>query len=334
MTAARPDDLPGGPAPAEEPPPARSTLDRAGHRRADQRWLIEAWARGRVLVVDVAGGGRALVSSAGARPGLVLLDAEVAAQSDPAGRLFLGVDRDGTPVFAVDAPLPVLPETRPASLREIGHLLDNWDAELFNTAVALANWHARHAYSSINGLPTSVGQGGWARIDEGGQQFWPRTDPAMIVLLHDGGAGPAGRCLLGSNAAWRADQGVRRFSCLAGYVEPGESAEATVLREVDEEVGLAATDLEYVGSQAWPFPGSLMLGFLALADPEQPIRLDPTEIAHARWFSRLEIGAVLAGESIEAGDGVRAGLPPPASIAHALIRRWYDGVGRGLTVTG
>ncbi|MEO3922971.1 NAD(+) diphosphatase [Micromonosporaceae bacterium B7E4] len=310
--------------PAGHPPLARSTLDRAAHRRTDPQWLADAWQRARVLLVDVANGGRTLVGSVGDKPELILLGPDAARDSAPGARLFLGVEPDGVPVFAVDAPLPELAGTRPANLREVGHLLSDRDAGLFTTAVALANWHARHLYSSLTGLSTVVGDAGWSRRDEAGNQLWPRTDPAMIVLVHDGVPGPGGRCLLGNNAAWRSERGLRRYSCLAGYVEPGESAEDAVVREVTEEVGLVPHHIGYVASQSWPFPGSLMLGFFALADPERPIRLDPAEIAHAGWFSRRDIAAVLAGEAVEVGDGLRLALPPPSSIALFLIRSWLE----------
>jgi NAD+ diphosphatase len=270
-------------------------------------------------MVDTVTGGRALIDEAGA---LVLLDAKEAPEVEVDQRMFLGVEPDGTPVFAVDGPLPEQPRTRALNLREVGHQLSDRDAGLFTAAVALAQWHAGHPYSSTTGLPTTAAEGGWTRVDEAGTQVWPRTDPAMIVLVHDGVSGPTGRCLLGNNAAWGRGREVRRFSCLAGYVEPGESAEAAVIREVVEEVGVEVETIEYEGSQAWPFPGSLMLGFTAQADPDQPVRVDPTEIAHARWFTRDEIAAVLSGEVVDAGDGARVGLPPPSSIAHYLIDRW------------
>ena len=270
-------------------------------------------------MVDTVTGGRALIDEDGA---LVLLDAKEAPEVEVDQRMFLGVEPDGTPVFAVDGPLPEQPGTRALNLREVGHQLSDRDAGLFTAAVALAQWHAGHPYSSTTGLPTTAAEGGWTRVDEAGTQVWPRTDPAMIVLVHDGVAGPTGRCLLGNNAAWGRGREVRRFSCLAGYVEPGESAEAAVIREVVEEVGVEVESIEYEGSQAWPFPGSLMLGFTARADPDQPVRVDPTEIAHARWFTRDEIAAVLSGEVVDAGDGARVGLPPPSSIAHYLIDRW------------
>jgi NAD+ diphosphatase len=297
---------------------ARTPLDRAAHQRTDPEWLAAAWARSLVLVVDVVGGGRALVSDDPVR--LVLLDPGAAPAGD---RLFLGVGPDGTPFFAVDAPLPDRAGARPRNLREVGHLLGDLEAGLMTTAVALANWHAGHQYSPASGLPTQPTDGGWARADAGGEPIWPRTDPAIIVLVHDGVAGPDGRCLLGHGFAWAAQgSAVRRFSCLAGFVEAGESAEAAVAREIGEEVAVAVEEITYVASQPWPFPGSLMLGFLALADPAQPVRADPTEIVDARWFTRRQVSAALAGEVVDLGDGSRLGLPMSASIARFLIDRW------------
>lgn len=307
------------------PPLARSTLDRAAHRRADPAWLAEAWERARVLVLDSATDGRTLVRADASPPELVLLGAGELPEVPRSVPMFLGVEPDGVPVFAVDSPLPELPGTRAAHLRDIGHLLLDRDAGIFTTALALTNWHVRHGYSSATGHPTRVDEAGWSRTDPNGDRVWPRTDPAMIVLVHDGVDGLQGRCLLGSNAAWAGIPGERRYSCLAGYVEPGESAEAAVLREVGEEVGVAVEEIVYAGSQSWPFPGSLMLGFLALADPEHPVHLDPAEITHARWFTRREIGAALAGRPVGVGGGDRLALPPPSSIALFLIHRWLDG---------
>ncbi|MEV4812766.1 NAD(+) diphosphatase [Micromonospora avicenniae] len=307
------------------PPLARSTLDRAAHRRTDRVWLAEAWLRGRVLVLDSTAEGRTLVRTDANPPTLVLFGADELPAGSEAGAMFLGVEEDGVPIFAVDVPLPELAGTRVVGLRDVGHLLDDRDAGLYTTALALLNWHIRHVYSSVSGAPTEMDEAGWSRIDRDGDRVWPRTDPAMIVLVHDGVPGLEGRCLLGNNAAWPSTPGQRRFSCLAGYIEPGESAEAAVLREVREEVGVGVDDITYVGSQSWPFPGSLMLGFLATADPDHPVRVDPTEIAYARWFTRAEIGAALAGRTVDVGGGAQLVLPPPASIALFLIHRWLDG---------
>ncbi|BCJ54296.1 NADH pyrophosphatase [Actinoplanes sp. NBRC 14428] len=302
------------------PPLARTSLDRAAHRRKDEAWLAEAWKTGLVVVVDIANGGRALVSgTATGTPRLVLVGADEA----PGGeRLFLGVDPAGAPIFAVDAPLPETAGAEPRTLRDIGDRLDPRDAGIFTTAAALGNWHATHRYSPRSGQPTTVVEAGWSRVDADGRQMWPRTDPAMIVLVHDGVAGPAGRCLLGHNAAWPEVGGVRRFSCLAGYVEPGESAEAAVVREVREEVGVKIRSLAYEGSQSWPYPGSLMLGYTAAADPGQALVVDPEEIDEARWFTRGDIATMIAGDYVEPASGVRMNLPMRSSIAFYLIERW------------
>jgi NAD+ diphosphatase len=296
------------------PPLARSTLDRAAQLRTDAAWLAEAWLRSRVLVVS---NGKALV--AGDR--LVLLSPD----STPEGeRLFLGVDTLGTPYFAVMAPLPPARAddlARPLGLREVGHLLSDLDAGLLLTAIALANWHARHAFSPMSGLPASPRDGGWVRVDETGEQMWPRTDPAVIVVVHDAVPGEDGCCLLGHNAAWNRGQAgaLPRYSCLAGFVEPGESAEQTVVREVAEEVGIQVRNLHYIASQPWPYPGSLMLGFHAEADPYERLNPDRTEIADARWFTRGEIRAAASGDSA-AGFAIAN----PSSIAHFLIMKWLD----------
>jgi NAD+ diphosphatase len=305
------------------PPLSRAALDRVAHRRGDADWQAAAWQRARVLVVD---DGKVLVHAD--RAELVILDAADAPEGE---RYFLGllppsdVDSDeSAPYYAVAAELPDIEGTRPAGLRDVAAGLPEPDASLFVTALALANWHVRHQYSPVSGRLTAVGEAGWTRVtDDGNEIMWPRTDPAVIVLVHDGVPGEDGQCLLGHNASWTSPGWVRRYSCLAGFVEPGESAEATVAREVGEEVGVAVREIRYLASQPWPFPGSLMLGFTAMADPGEPMRLDPAEIADARWFRRGEIAKVMAGESAEFG------LPFRASIASYLINEWL--AGRALT---
>jgi NAD+ diphosphatase len=307
------------------PPLARTTLDRAAQHRTDDAWLADAWKRGRVLLIDVEKGGRALVRDrADGSAELVLIDDTEAPEGT---HYFLGVDPDGTPLFMIDTALPALDGARPVTLRDIGHLLDARDAGIFTAAAALGNWHVSHLYSPRSGRPTRAIEGGWSRVDEDGRQMWPRTDPAMIVLVHDGVAGPQGRCLLGHNAAWGQAGDVRRFSCLAGYVEPGESAEAAVVREVAEEVGVRLSSLRYEGSQAWPFPGSLMLGFTAVADRAQHITVDPEEIDEARWFTRVDIAQMIAGHYVEPESGMAMNLPMRASIAFFLIERWLGEFG-------
>jgi NAD+ diphosphatase len=297
------------------PPLARSSVDRAALRRTDPQWLAAAWQRARVVVIS--GEGRVRCTE---EPALVFVGPQAAPDGE---RLFLGLDPDGTPYFAVVGDPPEHPGTRALTIREIGAELSDLDAGLFITAAALTNWHAAHGYSPVTGEVTTVSDGGWLRIDGSGAQLFPRTDPAVIVLVQDGIPGPAGRCLLGHNASWpvRAD-GRRFFSALAGFVEPGESAEAAVAREVQEEVGLTVSELCYQGSQAWPFPGSLMLGFTAYADPAVPVRPDPSEIAEARWFTRTEIAKLFSDQPGVATPEARVTLPGPASIANYLIRTW------------
>jgi NAD+ diphosphatase len=309
------------------PPLARSTLDRAAHRRTDGDWLAAAWTTGLVLLVDTEAGGLAPVRDVDDGVRLVLVPAADAPDRAPADRLFLGVDTDGTALFAVDAPVRPREGVRAASLRDVGHLLDDRDTGVFTAAVALAHWHAGHRFSPATGRRTAAVDAGWARLDPEDpvrSQHFPRTDPAVIVLVHDGVAGPGGRCLLGHAPGWRS-RTRRRFSCLAGFIEAGESAEAAVVREVREEVGVEVGRIAYVGSQAWPFPCSLMLGFTAYADPALPLRVDPAEIAEARWFRRDQVAAAYAGERVDVGGDRVLGLPMNASIAAYLIGGWLKG---------
>lgn len=259
-----------------------------------------------------------LVVSAGAamahlgdRPRLVLLPALRA----PAGeRLYLGRDAEGA-VFAVDAELPEQAGAATVGLREVGALLDDHDAGLLVHAVALTNWHAAHRCCSRCGAPTEPARGGSVRrctVD--GSEHFPRTDPAVIMLVHDG----ADRCVLGRQAAWP----VGRFSTLAGFVEPGESAEQAVVREVAEEVGLAVEGLRYVASQPWPFPSSLMLGFTARCAPDAVPRPLDGELAEARWFTRSQLRAAASWSSDEPGQTCVVRTPSPVSIAWHLISGW------------
>jgi NAD+ diphosphatase len=212
----------------------------------------------------------------------------------------------------------IAPEAhRWADLRTQGAALDARDAGLFTEALGLANWHGTHGHSPRTGAPTVVGRSGWVRYPSGheeeasGEHVFPRTDPAVIVGVVDG----LDRLLLASNAAWPED----RYSVVAGFVEPGESFEAAVQREVMEETGISVATTEYLGSQPWPFPASVMVGFLArtAADDAAPVRVDGIEIREARWFEREELA--------EAAAAGRIRLPGHTSIARAIIEHWYGG---------
>ncbi|WP_210479350.1 NAD(+) diphosphatase [Naasia sp. SYSU D00948] len=200
-------------------------------------------------------------------------------------------------------------------LRRLGADLDALDAGLFTQALAITNWHASHGYSPRTGQPTLPAQGGWVRHPEGqddeagGHHVFPRTDPAVIMGVVDG----QDRLLLGANALW----GGERYSILAGFVEPGESLESAVIREVREESGLTVVDPVYVGSQPWPFPASIMIGFRARLDPAGPAEPVPdgVELIDLRWFSRDELTD--ANRTI--------GIPGRTSIARAIIEQWFGG---------
>jgi len=184
--------------------------------------------------------------------------------------------------------------------------VNDLDAGLLVQAIGLAQWHDRSKHCPLCGSVTELRDAGWVRHCPGdGTEIFPRTDPAMIVLVHDG----AERCVLGRQSVWPLD----RFSVLAGFVEPGESAEQAVAREVYEEVGLKLRDIRYVTSQPWPLPQSLMLGFTARAERHQTLVVDQEELAEAAWFTRAELLDP---------DRVRPKLPPPVSIAYQLISGW------------
>ncbi|MPQ99851.1 NAD(+) diphosphatase [Modestobacter sp. I12A-02628] len=228
----------------------------------------------------------------------------------PTGAVYLG-EADGVPYAVVRGERSLTVSGRPvdgwSGLRDIGADLGDRDAGLLAQAVGIVEWHERNRFSPATGAATVVEQGGWVQRDPvGGGQVFPRTDPAVIMLVHDGD-----RCVLGRQAVWPPG----RFSILAGFVEPGESAEAAVVREVAEEVGLRVTDVRYVSSQPWPFPQSLMLGFTARVEGDRTLRVDEDEIEEARWFTREELAA---------GRGPQA-LPPPVSIARFIIDRWVAG---------
>jgi NADH pyrophosphatase NudC (nudix superfamily) len=288
---------------------SRGEVDRSGHLRADDAWLAAAWAdpATRVVVVEK---GRALVTSDSDGTRLLFVRPD---QAPDGVRFLLGVAPAGTVFFGVDGPLPESPDgaaeqVRAAPLREAGPLLSDRDAGLMTHAVALANFHDTHHFCPNCGEPSEPVSSGHARrcTVEGTDEF-PRVDPAMIVLVTD----PDDRALLARNAAWPA----RRVSILAGFVEAGESAEQAVAREVGEEVGIAVGRIRYLGSQPWPMPQSLMLGFRAEAAGRLDLHADADEIAEANWYSRAELAAAI-------GDGTLA-LPPPVSIAHQIIRSWY-----------
>ncbi len=307
---------------------SRATVDRSAHRRADPALLDELLADPGTAVVVLAGD-TVLVQEGPEGVALALLAPADLPAGLPAGALslYLGDDEDGRghlalalpadPPDADSGPSGLLlqldgdgddaPPRRWAGLREVGTLLDDTGAGLFTAALALANWHATHPRCARCGAATAVEQAGWSRrCPQCDAEHYPRTDPAVIMAVVD----DDGRILLGRQAAWPP----RRYSTLAGFVEPGESLESAVRREVAEESGVVVGEVHYRGSQPWPFPSSLMLGFRARAIGTA-VEVDGVELAHARWWTRQEFAADLASGALL--------LPPRVSIARRLIEDWY-----------
>jgi NAD+ diphosphatase len=233
--------------------------------------------------------------------------------------IFLGLG-DGRAHFAIDAAgAEVAPDvdTEPIDVRALAPTLPTGEAAILAEARCLLDWHARHRFCAQCGAPTRVGSAGWVRrCPECRASHFPRTDPVVIMLAIHGE-----RALLGRN---RRRPGAR-FSCLAGFVEPGETLEEAVRREVREESGIRCGRVHYLAAQPWPFPSSLMIGFLAEALTEE-ITVDPEELAEARWFSRDEIREMVGRAADGKDDPAKPSLPAPIAIAHHICRRWSHGL--------
>jgi NAD+ diphosphatase len=268
-----------------------ATLDRAADRRRDPAWVDAQRER-----ADA----QALVMS---ERGLWMDDGQLLLVPPDAGAVFLGLNGE-RPLFAMDAE-PA--SGHPAGLREAASELPAEDAALGAYAASLLSWHRRHRFCANCGAPTDPVDGGHERrCPACGAHHFPRTDPAVIVRVVDA----RDRLLLGRQASW--PEG--RFSVLAGFVEPGETLEEAVRREVLEESGIEVGEVAYVASQPWPFPSSLMIGFTAAAAGGDP-RPGDDELNEVRWFERAEVEAAARGE----GDVF---LSPPYSIARRLIDAW------------
>ena len=298
-------------------PFARAAHDRLSERRTDERFLAGAWndPATRVLVMhnwalatnkdndelrfispsQAPPGERMLLGSIGGVVHFLVLAAS------PTGDE-LNAAHDGTTTLDPQASDELF-----SGLRHLATRLSPVHASLAVHAVALAGWHRRHPCCAVCGAATEAAHSGaLRRCPVCAAQHFPRTDPAVIMLVVDG----EGRCLLGHNRA----RGRGWFSTLAGFVEPGETPEQAVAREVLEESGVVVGEVSYLGSQPWPFPSSLMLGYFAQAESTS-ITVDGEEITEARWFTRPELR-----EAVESGA---VGLPTTISIAGALITRWY-----------
>lgn len=283
-----------------EPWVSHSRLDRVADERLDEAWVGGLWRHPSARVIGVDD--RSNVSSDAA--GDLLRTIAPGGDYDPEHHYLIGAV-DGEPWFAVAA----TPEGPSASLRRLGAVLPETEADIATTAVALVNWHRVAPYCGQCGTRTQVREGGHMRWCPGCErQRFPRTDPAVIVAILDG----RNRLLLGHHAGWDPT----RVSILAGFVEVGESLEMAVHREMREESGLELSSLRYVGSQSWPFPRSLMLGFVARAIGSE-VRVDGTEIEWANFYTPSELESL-----VDAGELT---LPMTSSIASRIISSWREG---------
>ncbi|WP_240310929.1 NAD(+) diphosphatase [Altererythrobacter sp. ZODW24] len=284
---------------------AGSPLDRADHIRADPDALagLMDW-RAKVLVME------------GLEPAITpdgqLVWGTLADVPETAELVFLGL-LDGKGCFSAvpeeGAGGPAYAQPRVWNLMQ---MLSPPDLAIYGAARSLVDWHARHRFCARCGADTKLTKGGWQRNCDACQaQHFPRVDPVTIMLVEH-----SGRLLLGRQPRFPP----RAFSALAGFVEPGETIEEAVAREVHEEAGVHVRDVEYIATQPWPFPSQLMIGCYAEAEGDE-LTIDTTELEEARWFSREEVEyAMKAGRD---GDGTFA-PPPREAIANTLLQWWLD----------
>ncbi|WP_209325067.1 NAD(+) diphosphatase [Brevibacterium renqingii] len=310
---------------------ARHGIDRDHLTRGGDGDLTEIWESEAVPVFEHRG---SLLVAAG---GLFLGDRDLVPEGqteiylgrDAQGARYIGVSLDDAGRSRLDSALEIfrardasdlltapggIDSTEPVwlPLRQLAEALDDVQVSLACEVVGVGNWHRAHQYSPRTGAPTAPALGGWVRRDpETGSEHFPRTDPAVIVVIVNTDDDGVERVLLGNNAAWEAD----RYSLLAGFVEPGETLERAVIREIWEEAHLEVTDPRYLGSQPWPFPCSLMLGFSAEA-PSREFAADEAEIASLKWFTRDELRTAIAEKAVRA--------PSTVSIAGQLLYSWLD----------
>ncbi len=308
------------PLPANPNAFANNPLDRAGNLRADPARLADLLARRDGFVIPLwrikpfaVKGPDGRLEAGFLSPGLC--EGLMGPGVEP---VFLGVDRKGRPYAALDVSAAEDPETQGplaglgtfTDLRALGASIDGGDAAILGTAKALVDWHARHRFCAQCGAPTSPRDGGWKRKCPSCQaEHFPRTDPVVIMLAtrHD-------KCLVGRGKQF--PKGF--FSALAGFVEPGESIEEAVAREIGEEAGVKVGAVRYHSTQPWPFPSSLMIGCFADAETDEIVLDD--ELAEARWLDRSTAREILAG-----GGPGDVKFPPAFAIAHQLIKAWAEG---------
>ncbi|MBU6347613.1 MAG: NAD(+) diphosphatase [Actinomycetales bacterium] len=285
-------------------PLARFAVDRAAQVRASKSWLADLWQHEQTRVLYILDGKVPVTEDLS----LVLTQSHASPIPDKSEVLLLGIDDEHAYLAVMSQPDSELAPLW-VSLRETGSMFSARDVGLAITATALATWHATHKFCPRCGLETIISDAGWSRqCPNSCVTHFPRTEPAIIVSIEDSQE----RILLGRRAGWPQEW----YSTLAGFVEAGESCEAAVVREVYEEAGVEIdiNSLEYLGSQPWPYPASLMLGYRALALSDH-IEADGEEIAHLAWFTRAEFESLCRAGALK--------LPNPAAISWYLIQFWF-----------
>ncbi len=294
---------------------AHTALDRLANRRDDDAFQAEMAASPAARTLAVVGETVVVRRHAEGASDLWFGSDEVAPIGRPGQRVFLGVDARG-PAFAVQVeaegedPLAGRDGLALFNLRQVAADGSVAPTELGALAEgkSMLSWHAAHRFCGRCGSMTASSPSGWKRVCPGcGAHHFPRTDPVVIMLAVDGD-----RCLLGRQPRFPAGM----YSCLAGFLEPGETIEDAVRREIGEEAGIACGAVTYLGCQPWPFPSSLMIGCLVAAASTE-IAVDREELEDARWFTRGEVRAMLDGRH---PDGLTC--PMPMAIAHHIVRAW------------
>jgi NAD+ diphosphatase len=298
---------------------AGNPLDRVSERRRDKAWIgtLLADPDSRILpLYDLKPAISDLVQPALDWQPLALWRDAI---EGGATTIFLGIG-DGRAHFAIDATGAEGRSNAFAEnidVRSLAPLVPAGEAAILAEARSLIDWHARHRFCAQCGTPTEMASAGWTRSCPNCRaHHYPRSDPVTIMLVVRGEL-----ALLGRN---KRRPGLR-FSCLAGFMEPGETPEEAVRREVREESGIRVGQVKYLAAQPWPFPSTLMMGFLAEGISEE-ITVDPEELAEARWFERGEIRDMVARAASGADDATQLSLPQPLAIAHHLCRRWSNGL--------
>ncbi|HWN31368.1 MAG TPA: NAD(+) diphosphatase [Pseudonocardia sp.] len=299
---------------------SRATVSRAEPLRLDPERLAAGWPKAKVLVVDDKG--RAPIRLDANNEYAVVTRPGPDFGSEPPSNASLLGEQDGVDYWAVRGAPSLIEGDDPSEwqdLRARGGDLDATSAGLMVSAVAVLGWHDNAKFCARCGSATEPTHAGWMRVCvKCRHEEYPRTDPAVICLVHDNGTGDSAQVLLARQPVWPP----RRYSVLAGFVEAGESLEACVAREIEEEVGVTVSAIRYLGSQAWPFPRSLMIGFSAVADPAQQLVPADGEIAEAFWLTRGDLRRALNEGDWANQDGNPVLLPPPVSIARSMLDAW------------